>query len=219
MPLVGSDAQSRQSVKLRLESIGHGFEPNSFIFRNITAEFTAKSVWGLRGPSGSGKSTLLSIMAGWETPKEGRITRTGIDTVRWVFQNPVGVARRTALDHVALPYLAKGLSVRSSEELARQRLADFELQSSARKPFSQLSGGEAQRLMLARAVAGSPDLILVDEPTAQLDRATASTVNTVLARLALGGAVVVVASHDKDTLDACTQVLDLFTRIVDPGAA
>lgn len=195
--------------KLRLHDIGHGFGSNRLLFQNLNAEFTDKSLWGLRGPSGSGKSTLLSIIAGWEVPKEGSVERINISTVRWVFQNPLGVAQRTVLDHVALPYLATGLSQAHSEELALQRLLDFGLESSASKRFSLLSGGEAQRLMLARAVAGSPDLILVDEPTAQLDRATAATVNTVLGGLAQSGAVVIVASHDQDTLNKCSDVLDL----------
>ncbi|MFE4195859.1 ATP-binding cassette domain-containing protein [Paenarthrobacter sp. NPDC056912] len=211
MPIDGSLGQAEPQTKLSLHGVGHGFEANHFLFRNLNAEFPANSARGLRGPSGSGKSTLLSIIAGWEMPKEGHVERTGISTVRWVFQNPLGVPQRTALDHVALPYLATGLSRNHSEELAFERLADFGLQRSASKRFSLLSGGEAQRLMLARAVAGNPDLILVDEPTAQLDRATAGTVNSVLGGLAKSGAVVIVASHDQDTLDACSEVLDLTT--------
>jgi ABC-type lipoprotein export system ATPase subunit len=201
--------QFNGSARLSLRGIGHSFVDDHFLFRHIDAEFAAGAVWGLRGPSGSGKSTLLSIIAGWELSTEGRVERSRISTVRWVFQNPLGVAQRTALDHVALPYLATGLSRAQGEELALQRLADFGLENSADKRFSLLSGGEAQRLMLARAVAGNPDLILVDEPTAQLDRATAATVNSVLSGLALSGAVVVVASHDHDTLEACSEVLDL----------
>ncbi|MEV7606897.1 ATP-binding cassette domain-containing protein [Paenarthrobacter sp. NPDC089322] len=201
-------------ARVTLNHLGHGFEPGRYLFRDLDAEFTANTVRGLRGPSGSGKSTLLSIIAGWEIPKEGHVERTGISNVRWVFQNPLGVPQRTALDHVALSYLATGLSRVSSEKLALQRLTDFGLQASANKAFALLSGGEAQRLMLARAVAGHPDLILVDEPTAQLDRAMAGTVNSVLAELAQSGAVVIVASHDQDTLSACSDVLDLSL----PGA-
>ncbi|MGP0224501.1 ATP-binding cassette domain-containing protein [Paenarthrobacter sp. NCHU4564] len=195
--------------RLTLHGLGHGFSPDRYLFRHLDADFRANSVTGITGPSGSGKSTLLSIIAGWESPKEGFIERSGISAVRWVFQNPIGVPQRTALDHVTLPYLAVGLSRVRSEELALQRLKDFGLQASANKRATHLSGGEAQRLMLARAVAGNPDLILVDEPTAQLDRATAATVNSVLGELARSGAVVIVASHDQETLRACTNTLDL----------
>lgn len=197
--------------RLAMCGVGHGFAPGHYLFRHLDIEFEANSVTGICGPSGSGKSTLLSIIAGWEKPKEGTVERTGIHSVRWVFQNPTGVPQRTALDHVALPYLASGLGRDHSEQLALQRLTDFGLRASAQKRFSLLSGGEAQRLMLARAVAGEPDLILVDEPTAQLDRATASTVNAVLEALAQRGAVVIVASHDQETLASCSSVLELST--------
>ncbi|MFJ4027187.1 ATP-binding cassette domain-containing protein [Paenarthrobacter sp. NPDC089989] len=197
--------------RVALRGVGHGFAIDHYLFRHLDIEITSDLVTGICGPSGSGKSTLLSVIAGWENPKEGTVERTGISSVRWVFQNPLGVPQRTALEHVALPYLASGLSLDHSEELALQRLMEFELRASAHKRFSQLSGGEAQRLMLARAVAGDPDLILVDEPTAQLDRATAATVNGVLGSLAQSGAVVIVASHDPDTLASCGEVLDLST--------
>lgn len=204
-----AQAEKMDPAQLKLCGVGHSFAADHFLFRGVTAGFSAGAVWGIRGPSGSGKSTLLSIIAGWEAPTEGLVERTRISTVRWVFQNPVGVPQRTALDHVALPYLATGMSREEGEGLALQRLSEFGLEANAGKRFSQLSGGEAQRLMLARAVAGQPDLILVDEPTAQLDRPTAASVNEVLGRLAGNGAVVVVASHDQDTLNACSQVLDL----------
>lgn len=205
---------SRKSYgRLTLEGIGHGFEPGQFLFRNLDAVFTAGEVWGLKGPSGSGKSTLLSIIAGWEKPREGHVVRTGVTSTRWVPQNPVGVAQRSALDHVALPYIASGLSRRTAEGLARWLMADFALDGTVEKDFGMLSGGEAQRLMLDRAAAGSPDIILIDEPTAQLDRATAATVNGVLGALAKSGGVVVVASHDQQTLAACSEVLDLHPSV------
>lgn len=197
------------SAQLSLQDVGHGFIAGHFLFRNLSKVFEAGGVWGLRGLSGSGKSTLLSIIAGWEKPAEGEVGRKGISSTRWVFQNPLGAAYRSALDHIALPYVARGLTRDHADRLALERLADFALEDSAGKCFSLLSGGEAQRLMLARAVAGNPDLILVDEPTAQLDRTTAGTVNAVLGALAQSGAVVIVASHDPETLGACTDVLDL----------
>ncbi len=77
------------------------------------------------------------------------------------------------------------------------------------RPFRELSGGEAQRLMLARGLASRPDVLLIDEPTAQLDRATADTVNLAIGAAATEGIVVVVATHDQATRAACTAWLDL----------
>lgn len=75
--------------------------------------------------------------------------------------------------------------------------------------FCDLSGGEAQRLMLARGIAAAPQLLLVDEPTAQLDRHTAREMNDHLHALSRSGVIVVIATHDPDTRDACTDVIDL----------
>ncbi len=85
----------------------------------------------------------------------------------------------------------------------------FDLEYAADRRFGELSGGEAQRLMLARAVCSRPDMLLVDEPTAQLDTRTAHSVSHVLGNLAGQGMIVLVATHDPDTRDACGRVIDL----------
>ncbi|MFF2620493.1 ABC transporter ATP-binding protein [Oerskovia jenensis] len=189
--------------------LGHAFPGTGMLFAGLDLEIVPGEVVALVGPSGSGKSTLLSIVAGWERPTQGQVERVGVATTGWVFQNPHGVARRAALDHVVLPLLARGLRRPDAEDRAAEILARFNLTSVADRPFRALSGGEAQRLMLSRAVALAPDLLLVDEPTAQLDLRTAATVNEVLAGIAQDDSIVVVATHDPHTRDACTRVIDL----------
>ncbi len=108
-----------------------------------------------------------------------------------VFQNPYGVAERTALDHVVFPLLAKGMRRKGSGLKALEAMGLFDLEYAADRRFSDLSGGEAQRLMLARAVCSKPDmLLLVDEPTAQLDTRTAHSVSHVLNNLSGQGRIV-----------------------------
>ena len=167
------------------------------------------------GPSGSGKSTLLAICAGWMPPAEGT-ARTSAPArpdrpprIAWVFQNPHGAPHRTALDHVALPLLAHGVPTRAADERARRLLEEFGLAGAADRSFSTLSGGEAQRLLMARALAGSPDVLLVDEPTAQLDQTTAHRVADALTALHAQGTAVVIATHDPAVRDQCDQVIDL----------
>lgn len=189
--------------------LGHAFPGTGLLFTGLDLEVVPGEVVALVGPSGSGKSTLLSIVAGWERPTQGQVDRVGVGTTGWVFQNPHGVARRAALDHVVLPLLARGMRRPDAEDLAAEIMARFNLTPVADRPFRALSGGEAQRLMLARAVALAPDLLLVDEPTAQLDLRTAATVNEVLAGIAQDDSIVVVATHDPHTRDACTRVIDL----------
>lgn len=196
-------------MRVSAVDVAHRFPGTDILFEHLSFTVEPGEVVALCGPSGCGKSTLLSILAGWEKPWAGHIEREGIGKVGWVFQNPYGVANRTALDHVAFPLLAKGLGRGEAEERAMRTLELFGLGDVADRPFAALSGGEAQRLMLARAVCVRPDMLLVDEPTAQLDTRTAETVSHVLGNLAGQGMIVFVATHDPRTRDACDRVIDL----------
>lgn len=196
-------------TRVRATGLAHRFPGTAWLFTDLDLDLRPGEITGLCGPSGCGKSTLMSILAGWVAPVTGTVRTTGVDRTGWIFQNPHGVPGRTALDHVVLPLLARGADRREAEERAVAVMADFHLSGVARQPFRELSGGEAQRLMLARALCSAPDLLLVDEPTAQLDLRTARTVNASLGRVADRGAIVVVATHDPDTRKACTTVVDL----------
>lgn len=196
-------------MPLTLTDLGHGYRAERPLFAAIDAVMREGMSYAVVGPSGSGKSTLLGILAGDVAPAEGKVVRAPGTTVSWVFQNPHGVPRRTAIDHVVVPYLAKGIDRRTAEAEAAALLEDFGLTGIRDTQFRHLSGGEAQRLMLARAIACEPTLLLVDEPTAQLDMATSSLVNASLQRLRGDGRIVVIATHDPGTRGSCTDVLDL----------
>lgn len=196
-------------MRVKLQNIGHYFHRNRWLFRGLTQEFHPGEIYGLIGPSGSGKSTLLSLIAGWVPVAEGSIEMPPQAHISWVFQNPLGVPQRTARDHVVLPLLARGHDRTHAEQEALDIMKRFALTQVAEQKFSSLSGGEAQRLMLARAVASEPDLFLIDEPTAQLDLQTRQEVNEVIGELASPTTVVIVATHDNDTRKMCTQLVDL----------
>ena len=205
-------------MKLRLRHLGHRFgEASPWLFRGVEAVVSAGERCALTGPSGSGKSTLLSIVAGWLAPSEGDVVTEDLPGMQWVFQNSLGVSRRAAIDHVRLPMLARGLrfsdaTTRSEEMCETVGLGYLR----DRRPFSMLSGGEAQRLMLARALAFEPELLLVDEPTAQLDRRSAAAVNLAIASLGSAGGIVLIATHDADTAAACDRQLDLAQYATGP---
>lgn len=196
-------------MRVSLVGVGHWFQPGHVLFKGLDAELTDGCVYGVIGPSGAGKTTLLSLIAGWYVPREGNIERYEISHIQWVQQIPFGVARRTVMDHVALPLIAAGATRRQAESEGAQLLARFKLSGLESSEFCELSGGEAQRLMLARGVAAKPELLLVDEPTAQLDRHTAAGVNAVLAELSGEGRIVVVATHDMQTQSMCGSLIDI----------
>jgi len=200
-------------MRVTLEDLGHKFPRQPFLFRGLTMSLQAGRVYALVGPSGSGKSTLLSILTGWLKPTEGIVCFESVERVGWVFQNPNGVPYRTAIDHVMLPFLVRGLSRTQALPEAMKLMSEFSLAEVTGREFSALSGGEAQRLMLARGLAAQPHLFLVDEPTAQLDTQTAQTVNSSLNALTRDQTIVVVATHDQHTRDACTDVIDLEAYI------
>ncbi len=196
-------------MQVTVDRVGHQFDGYPWLFRKLSIKLRPSRIYALTGPSGSGKSTLLGILAGWVAPTEGSVKRVDVSRVGWVFQSPHGVPRRRVIDHAALPLLAQGMSIEESQAQAIVLLERFGLASRGQNEYRDLSGGEAQRLMLARALAASPDLILVDEPTAQLDSSTARTVSGVISRLADKKTIVVVATHDPATRDACTDQIDL----------
>lgn len=196
-------------MRVGLAGVGHRFPGCPPLFEDLTADLAPGHVYALTGPSGSGKSTLLGIIAGWIPPTSGSIAREGISGIQWVFQSPHGVAGRTALDHVSLPLLARGLSRADADTAAHTLLQDMGIAHLASGAFRHLSGGEGQRLMIARALAANPDLLLLDEPTAALDHRTAQEVVDVVAALAQRDCIVVIATHDPRVQERCTDRLPL----------
>lgn len=114
-------------MRVAVEGLAHRFEGTDLLFENLSFVAEPGVTIAICGPSGCGKSTLLSILAGWEQPYAGTVTREGVDRVGWVFQNPYGVAERTALDHVVFPLLAKGMSRREAEPKALEAMELFDL--------------------------------------------------------------------------------------------
>jgi ABC-type lipoprotein export system ATPase subunit len=159
----------------------------------------------LVGPSGSGKSTLLHLLAGLDEPTVGSVEWPALSDrahlrpgpVAVVFQGPSLLPPLTVLENVALPAVLDGATDADARETARAALELLELGDLARKLPEEISGGQAQRVAVARAVAGEPQLILADEPTGQLDRAHgAALVDVLLAAADRTGAALVVATHD-----------------------
>jgi putative ABC transport system ATP-binding protein len=163
------------------------------------------------GPSGSGKSTLLNILGLLDRPDAGRYRLEGRDVttlsadeqarvrrerIGFVFQSFHLVPRLSAAENVALPLVLAGLPPRLRAERVARALADFGLAERAGHRPDQLSGGQRQRVAIARATIMRPALILADEPTGNLDRATGQEVTRLLEELHATGVTLVVVTHD-----------------------
>ncbi len=159
----------------------------------------------LVGPSGSGKSTLLHLLGGLDTPTSGEISWPALgprETLRparvaFVFQMPSLLPPLSAVENVELPLLLQDVDQATARAAALEALARMDLAAIADKLPEELSGGQAQRVAMARALAIGPALILADEPTGQLDHPTAEHLLDVLEESLEGTpAALVVATHD-----------------------
>jgi putative ABC transport system ATP-binding protein len=159
----------------------------------------------LVGPSGSGKTTLLHLVAGLDRPTTGTISWPTLGEIHELRPGPVAIAFQgpsllpplTALENVALPAILGGAEEAAAEVEARGLLETFEAAALADKLPEELSGGQAQRVGLARAFIGSPRLVLADEPTGQQDRGSADRMMDALLSLAeRSHTSLVIATHD-----------------------
>ena len=163
------------------------------------------------GPSGSGKSTLLNVLGLLDRPDAGHYRLEGRDVttlspdeqarvrshrIGFVFQSFHLVPRLTAAENVALPMVLAGVPAREREQKVRDALAGFGLADRAGHRPDELSGGQRQRVAIARATIMQPALLLADEPTGNLDRATGDEVVRLLEQLNAGGVTLLVVTHD-----------------------
>ena len=163
------------------------------IVRDLTLDLASGAPTVLLGPNGSGKSTLLRLAMGLVRPTSGRVTWGNREApggrLAMVFQRPV-MLRRSAAANVAYALPARD-AARVTALLAQVGLAPL-----ADRPARKLSGGEQQRLALARALARDPEVLFLDEPTASLDPASTKAVEDIVRAVAAAGVKIVMATHD-----------------------
>src|SRR3954466_11526869 len=163
------------------------------ILDDVSLDLATATPTLLLGPNGSGKSTLLRLAMGLAHPTSGRVTWGGRaqpgERLAMVFQRPV-MLRRTVAANVAYALGRRG-EQRVHELLERVGLAPL-----AHRPARRLSGGEQQRLALARALARDPEILFLDEPTASLDPAAIKAVEDIIRDVAASGVKIVMATHD-----------------------
>jgi len=180
--------------------------------RAIDVSIDAGEYVAVMGPSGSGKSTLLNILGLLDRPNSGTYRLEGRDVttlapqeqarvrshrIGFVFQSFHLVPRLTAAENIALPMMLAGIAPRERTARVTQALRDYGLADRAGHRPDQLSGGQRQRVAIARATIMQPAVILADEPTGNLDRATGDEVVRLLEDLNASGVTLIVVTHDQ----------------------
>jgi iron complex transport system ATP-binding protein len=158
-------------VAFSFEGLGHAYLPQRWVFRNYSAALNKGQVFALLGPNGRGKTTLLKILLGVLKPSEGRVTVNGrVAFVPQLFQVSFDYS---ALDMVLMGRARKvGLFAQPSpadEEAALAALDRFGMAQLAQRPFHEMSGGQRQLVIFARALVAQADILILDEPTSALD--------------------------------------------------
>ncbi|GJD67386.1 ABC transporter ATP-binding protein [Methylobacterium gnaphalii] len=214
-------------------SLGRG-PSRVHVLRGISLDVEKGEAVGLVGPSGSGKSTLLMVMAGLERPESGRIMVAGTDlggldedglarfrgrNIGIVFQAFHLVPTMTALENVALPLELADAS--NAQARAAAELEAVGLGHRLHHYPAQLSGGEQQRVAVARALAPNPAILVADEPTGNLDETTGRGIVDLLFKLKRErGATLVLVTHDPGLARLCDRTVRLRAgRIEEPVAA
>ena len=205
---------NKEIIKLsKISKKFSGNEKDINVLKNINLKINAGELVSLTGPSGSGKSTLLHIIALLDRPTTGEIffrnknfsksSEKEKDSIRKkgisiIYQNHNLLSDFTALENVMMPLLNIGHSWKESLSKAMKTLTLVNLSKRYEHFPSQLSGGEQQRVAVARAIITEPDLILADEPTGSLDRKTADEIFSLFLKLRSKKRAILYATHNRD---------------------
>jgi cell division transport system ATP-binding protein len=212
---------------IEFRHVSKSYGPHTHILDDVSFTVTAGEFVFIAGPSGAGKSTLLKLIAGLEPCSRGSICVNGqqLDQItaraRPYLRRAVGTILqdthllydRSALDNVMLPLAVAGQPNSLAQSRARAALQKVGLAGKEQANPISLSGGEQQRLAIARAIVNRPALLIADEPTANLDRDTARKVMSVLRDFNQVGVTTLVATHDEDLMAQYAQRV----FVIEPG--
>ena len=202
---------------VKVEGLNKTYEAGSekvHALQDVSFEIKKSQYLAVLGPSGSGKTTLLTLLGGLDRPTTGRIFLDGVEIsnleegrlsqirrrqIGFVFQNYNLVDELTVLENVGLPLLFEGESWKKMQGRVLELLGEVGLSGKERRRPSQLSAGEQQRAAVARALANNPSLVLMDEPTGNLDEANSHALMGLVGKLNReSGITFVIATHNPE---------------------
>jgi putative ABC transport system ATP-binding protein len=201
--------------------------------RGVSLEVYPGDYAAIVGPSGCGKSTLLQLIGGIDTPSSGTVeildtsivrlsdaelTRLRLTRLGFVFQRFHLLPVLTALENIELPMAEAGVPRAERQRRALELLGYVGLAHRAGHRATQLSGGEMQRVAVARALANRPALLLADEPTGELDAATGQEILALFRRLNQDGTTLVVVTHDESLAAEASRVIHMLDGRVESPA-
>ena len=203
------EAADKSSI-IRMFHVHHNYGPKKALI-DITIDIAKNEFVFISGPSGAGKTTLLKLFYLGEPVSEGQILIDGINLARIprkripqlrrkfgvIFQDYKLIPTKTVYDNVALVLEAAGDKKRVIQKKVRSVLRLVGMEDRLKSYPPSLSGGEQQRIAVARAMIGDPKIILADEPTGSLDEASAEVILDLLRGVHIRGATVIIATHDK----------------------
>ncbi len=197
--------------------------------RGIDLEVMRGNFTCIVGPSGHGKSTLLHILGGLDRPTSGKVFLDGVDMTQlsdnelteirlrrtgFVFQFFNLVPNLTALENVELPLMFAGISANKQEVKAKDLLDQLGLADKLNSKPNQLSGGQQQRVAIARALANEPDILLMDEPTGNLDSGSGAEVLDYVVRVNKEGKTMVLVTHHEGIAERAQQIVRVVDGII-----
>ncbi|MCL1841684.1 MAG: ABC transporter ATP-binding protein, partial [Propionibacteriaceae bacterium] len=224
-----SEAVGAGAPLVELRGVGRAIPGGGFALRDATARIARGEYVAVVGPSGSGKTTLLSILGLLDTPTTGTYLFDGVDVgsldevsrnqlrgerIGFVFQNAYLMADDSVADNVGLPLRVRGMSARRRRRLVNAALVQVGLSGFQNARAGELSGGEKQRVAVARALVGAPDVILADEPTGALDADSTRRLVALLQQINRAGTTVIVVTHDPIVAAGATRQLVIVDGVL-----
>lgn len=211
---------------LKLENVSYRYSDalkDDYVFKNINYEFNEGKVYAIKGKSGSGKTTLLSLLSGLETNYGGNITYNGKDLKKQdldkyrsndigiIFQSYNLLPHLTAMENIILSMDISNVDVTDKSEKAIELMKSVGLKESQKdRRVLKLSGGEQQRVAIARSLSYNPRMILADEPTGNLDKETENEILKIFKNLAKkNNKCVIIVTHSENVCKNADKIFDL----------
>jgi|TARA_B100001079_G_scaffold76813_1_gene66077 ABC-type lipoprotein export system ATPase subunit len=217
---------SKEIIKLtKISKKFFGTNKNIVVLKNVNLKINSGELVSLTGPSGSGKSTLLHLIALLDQPTSGEVffkkksfSKSRDDekdlirrqNISIIYQQNNLLSDFTALENVTIPLLANGYNWKSAVKKASKFLSLVDLSRRLHHFSTELSGGEQQRVAVARAIITEPDLILADEPTGSLDRKTSNQIFSLLSKFKSKNRAILYATHNRELANRADYKLNIL---------